>query len=192
MESAASVARRMEDQRLSRWFCTEIQVHETDLRSFLRSRFSSISDPEDILQECYARLIKQQQAGPVPITRAYLFVVARNVALDLSRRKRIVAFKPLDQSTGSSVVEESAHVADQLCRAEELKILDDAIQSLPDRCREILILRRLHGHSYRDIGRRLQISEATVHAQVVLGLKRCRHYLCAHGVSQACLHDDAS
>ncbi len=187
-ELTATMARRLGEQKAARWFREEIQVHEADLRAYLRSRFSGLPDTEDIIQDCYARLFRMREQASVPITRAYLFVVARNAAIDLIRRKQTVPLEPLDQLVSSSVVEEGAHAADQLCHAEELQLLEEAIRDLPPRCRDIIILRRLHGLSHREIGRRFQISEATVHAQLCIGLKRCRQYLCAHGVTKACLH----
>jgi RNA polymerase sigma-70 factor (ECF subfamily) len=185
--TAADSARRATDQQTARWFREEIQVHEPALRAYLRSRFSALPDADDLIQDCYARLLRQRQQGPVPVTRAYLFVVARNAALDLLRRRRIVALEPLDQAPSSSVVDDGMHAADQICQGEELALLDAAIRELPPRCRDIVVLRRLHGLSYQEIARRLQISESTVHAQLCLGLKRCRAYLCAHGVTKACL-----
>ncbi|MDB6128102.1 MAG: polymerase, sigma-24 subunit, subfamily, partial [Verrucomicrobia bacterium] len=63
-------------QREARWFREEIEAHEADLRAYLRSRFASLPDTDDIIQDAYAKLLKLREGGSVAITRAYLFVVA--------------------------------------------------------------------------------------------------------------------
>ena len=81
--------------------------------------------------------------------------------------------------------------AEALSHEQELQLLDEAMRALPPRCREILTLRRLHGLSHRAIAERLGIAEGTVNAQLAIGLLRCRQYLCAHGVSRACIRTNA-
>jgi len=44
---------------------------------------------------------------------------------------------------------------------------------LPERCREVFTLRRIHGVSQKEIAARLGISEKTVENQSVLALRRC-------------------
>lgn len=178
-------AKRDEYSALVFWFQQEIQVHEPDLRAYLRSRFSDVPDPDDILQDCYTRLVRLRENGPIPVTRAYLFVVVRNAAVDFIRRRKVVPLEPLDESAAASVADERHNAADQLCHEEELQLLDRAIGDLPPRCREILVLFRLHRLSYREIARRLGISESTVHVQLCLAMKKCRHFLADHGVTKA-------
>ncbi|MFM9956267.1 MAG: RNA polymerase sigma factor [Opitutaceae bacterium] len=57
-----------------------------------------------------------------------------------------------------------------------------AIDSLPARCREILILRKLRGVPQKAIAAQLGLSEQTVQVQVSRGVRRCEEFLRAHGV----------
>lgn len=171
----------------ARWFRDEIRPHERELRAYLRGRFPTLPDVDDLVQETYARLLRARQLGRATLTRAYLFVVARNVALDLVRRDKTIAFQPLDDFASSSVVEERPNAAETLSHEQELALLADALRALPPRCREILTLRRIEGLSYREIAEKLGIAEATVNAQIAIGVMRCRAYLCAHGVARACI-----
>jgi RNA polymerase sigma-70 factor (ECF subfamily) len=119
-------------------------------------------------------------------------VVARNVALDQLRRKKIVLVDPLGDLAELSVVEERPDAAETLSHEQELELLAEAIRALPPRCREILTLRRIEGLSHRGIAEKLGIAEGTVNAQLAIGLMRCRQYLCAHGVTRACVHATAT
>jgi RNA polymerase sigma-70 factor (ECF subfamily) len=170
-----------------RWFKEEIRPHERELRAYLRGRFPSLGDVDDLVQETYARLLRARKTGRATLTRAYLFVVARNVALDLIRRENAVSVERLGEMEGLYVVEDRPDAAETLSHEQELALLHEAIRALPPRCREILTLRRIDGLSHREIAARLGIAEGTVNAQLAIGLMRCRQYLCAHGVTRACI-----
>lgn len=171
----------------ARWFREEVRPHERELRAYLRGRFPSLPDVDDLVQETYARLLRARHTGQSTLTRAYLFVVARNVALDLVRREKVIAVERLGEMAGLSVVEERPDAAETLSHEQELSLLDEAVRALPARCREILTLRRIEGLSHRQIAEKLGIAEGTVNAQLAIGLMRCRQYLCAHGVTRACI-----
>lgn len=171
----------------TRWFKEEVRPHERELRAFLQRRFPTVGDVDDVVQETYARLLRAREAGVATLTRAYLFVIARNVALDLVRRNRTVSLEGLGDRGELSVVEEGPDAAETLSREQELELLAAAMRALPPRCREILTLRRIQGLSHRAIAERLGIAEGTVNAQLAIGLMRCRQFLCAHGVTRACI-----
>ena len=55
--------------------------------------------------------------------------------------------------------------------------MTEAIQSLPDRCRQIFTLRKVYGMSQQQIAQRLGISEHTVSAQLTIGVRKCTDYV---------------
>jgi RNA polymerase sigma factor (sigma-70 family) len=171
------------DRELSRWFVEEIQSHEHDLRAYLRGRFPSLGDIDDLLQETYARILRAREVGKASLTRAYLFVTARNAALDQLRRNRPVSLDRIAEIDPSAVVEERPDAAESASHDQELEILAEAIASLPERCREIFILRRYHDLSHKQIAQKLGLAGNTVNAQLVTGMLRCREYLRARGVT---------
>ncbi|HRE83122.1 MAG TPA: sigma-70 family RNA polymerase sigma factor [Opitutaceae bacterium] len=176
----------------SSWFVDDVQPHESKLRAYLKARFPTLNDVDDLLQETYTRLIKARASGKGPVSGGYLFVTARNLALDLLRRREVVPMGSLEEDPVSRVLDDRPDAAESLSREQELELLADAIRALPERCREIVRLRRLEGLSHREIADRLGIREATVNAQLAIGLIRCRKYLCAHGVAKACIQNSAS
>lgn len=166
----------------SRWFSEEVLPHEAQLRGFLRSRFPSLTDLDDLVQESYARLLRARAAGSVSNTKSYLFTTARNAALDLFRRERIISFEGVADLQELSVLQEGTDSADSNNRDEELEVLTAAIRALPERCREVLVLRKHHGLSHREIAEKLGISQNTVNAQITVGMMRCREYFRARGL----------
>ena len=58
----------------SRWFVEEVLPHEAKLRAWLRVRFPSVADADDLVQEAYARLMQAHATGPIACPRALLLV----------------------------------------------------------------------------------------------------------------------
>lgn len=169
-------------EELSRWFAAEVQPHEAALRAWLRSQFPQLTDVDDLVQEAYARVLRAKERGPVQTPRALLFTSARHVAIDLLRRQKIVTFEPIAENPASPVYDESRGVAETAAHHQELEILTHAIQSLPDRCRQVLTLRKIYGLPQKEIAAQLGISEHTVEVQVANGMRRCTDFLARHGL----------
>jgi RNA polymerase sigma-70 factor (ECF subfamily) len=115
--------------------------------------------------------------------RGLLFATARNLAVDALRRRQVVAFEPMAEEAGSSVYMDATDVVEAVSQSQERELLTEAIQSLPDRCRQVLTLRAVYGLSQREIAERLGISENTVEKQLCKGLRRCGDFFAARGLT---------
>lgn len=166
----------------SRWFAEEVQPHESSLRAYLRGKFPSLPDIDDLVQESYARLIRAKAAGRVTYVKAFLFTTARNAALDLFRRGKVVTFESVGDIAELSVFEDGPSAAEVVNKQEELELLAEAVRALPDRCRQVLTLRLLYALSHKEIAAKLEISEHTVKAQLAKGMRRCAAYFEARGL----------
>lgn len=191
---ALSLARRLRpalrampppDVDISRWFAEEVRPHEPALRSYLRSRFPTLRDIDDLVQESFSRLVQARRLGRVAEARPYLFSVARHAAIDWYRRNRALALEPIVDHDDRFVEESGADAAVSLDHDQELAALAAAIAELPARCRQVLTLRKLHGLSHRAIADRLGISENTVSAQITLGVFRIREYFALRGLARS-------
>src|SRR5688500_16342255 len=110
----------------TRWFTEEVQPHEPMLRAWLRARFPSLTDTDDLVQESYARLIRARANGQVRNAKNYLFKTALNAALDIVRRKKVVSFEGVGEYATLSVLEERPDASESASRTEELEILRQA------------------------------------------------------------------
>lgn len=166
----------------ARWFSEEVQVHETLLRSWLRSRFPSLPDVDDVVQESFKRVWLALDHAPIVSGKAFLFATARNLALDQMRRDQVAKFEPIAEIDDQFVLDDDISIPDAVAKNQELELLTQAIQQLPDRCRQVLTLRKIYGLSQREIAAQLGISEHTVEAQVGNGMRRCAEFLARHGL----------
>ena len=175
-----------QDPETARWFADTVQPHESELRAYLRAKFSAHLDIDDLVQETYARLLQAREQAALRSPKAYLFTTARNAAFDFFRRRKIVTIDGIAELELLPVFEDRPGVAEAVCHDQELQLLAEAIQALPERCRQVITLRKIHGLSHREIAAQLGVAENTVNAQVALGVLRLRDYLQSRGVTKEC------
>ncbi|MSU49193.1 MAG: sigma-70 family RNA polymerase sigma factor [Opitutus sp.] len=165
------------------WFAEHVYAHDRKLKSYLQRSFPSLRDIDDIAQESYLRVWRRHLERPVIFSRAFLYKVAARLALDAVRRTRNC---PIEASQSSNVlngIDEAATVIERVCVTQEIELLYEAIGGLPARCREIFLLRKIHGLSQKEIAWRLCLSEQTVQGQASRGLRRCRQLLARRGLA---------
>lgn len=157
-----------------RWFSDHVLPHEPMLRAWLRSRFPRGVELDDLVQEAFARVLHARAGGAAMRSpKAFLFATARNLALDVLRHRAVSGEDTLVPFESLDVLDESDGIPETVDRHEKLERLTLAIQSLPERCREVMTLRKVYGLSQKDIAARLGISECTVSAQLTIGVRKC-------------------
>ena len=168
------------DQRA--WFAEHVEPHEAALRNFLKAQYSSLTDVDDLVQETFLRVLRAHAVSPVESPRGLMFATARNLALDALRRRQVVAFEPMAENPESPVYMDVIDTAETVSKRQELELLTEAIQALPDRCRQVFTLRAVYGLSQREIAEKIGISENTVEKQMGKGLRRCGEFFARRGL----------
>jgi len=146
--------------------------HNETLVRFLRSHLNSEADAREAAQEAYVRILQLDRPDQPSFLRAYLFKTARHVAIDLIRRRGVRREDILTGEEPTDATQERGVIANQ-----QLKLVQEALNSLPARCREAFILNRQEGWSAQEIAIhlgvsdrmvRLYLSRALEHLQTVL------------------------
>lgn len=153
------------------WLGRTIFPHEASLRLWLARRPSGVGiEIDDVVQEAYAILAALDSVDHIRNPRTYLFEVAKSVILQSVRRARVVT---IDSLVGADVLEvpDTAPSPESVAAdRQELSRVSTAIGTLPQRCREVLLLRRLQGLSQRDVAQELGIAESTVEKHMIKAL----------------------
>jgi RNA polymerase sigma-70 factor (ECF subfamily) len=165
-----------------RWFVEQILPHEPALRAWLATRYSDTLDIDDFVQDTFFRVLKARKTIGINSSKAFLFTTARNLVLDHLRHSNVLNFEPLTEIEEWRVLEDMPGIRESVGRKQELEILTQAIQVLPERCRQVLTLRKIYGLSQKQIAAELGIAEHTVEVQVRLGVRRCAAYLAMYGL----------
>jgi len=150
------------------------------LRAWLRSRFSAECDLDDVVQEAFVRVLRARERDEVRAPKAFLFATARNLAVDRLRRRQVVPMNSLTEIDALSVLDGGEGIPEAVARTEEIELLTRAIQSLPERCRQVLTLRKIYGLSQKAIAAQLGITEHTVEAQGAIGVRKCAEFFARH------------
>lgn len=137
----------------------------------LRDRAVAEELVQDVMLELWRR---RETLAPDGSAQAYLFQATRNRVLNHLRHLKI------EQRSEPEIRGDSSPTphADAAVVEEELDVaVQRAVQSLPDRCREVFELSRVHGLKYAEIARTLGISVKTVEAQMGKALRILRERL---------------
>jgi RNA polymerase sigma factor (sigma-70 family) len=170
------------EQTTPRWFAREVHAHDGTLKSYLRHSFPSVRDVDDVVQESYLRIWKAKEDYPIISAKAFLFRVARHVALDLVRKRSHSPVESISPAQTSSVIDWEPNGVESLASRDTLEQLANAIAALPRRCREVIVLHKLKGMPQRDVASRLGLSARTVEKHCARALKFCERYLRDRGI----------
>ncbi len=164
------------------WFAESVRPHEPALRAFLSRRFSSLPDHDDLVQETYARLLRVSDPQRLGHVRAFLFTTARNVAIDHVRRTRRTPVDPINDNTEFALLEPAPGAAEAIDDAQRHEAMLVALGMLPERCREVMLLRYVDGLTAQEIAAHLGLAAATVRVHLMKGVRDCAQFFRARGL----------
>ncbi|HRI83071.1 MAG TPA: RNA polymerase sigma factor, partial [Opitutaceae bacterium] len=157
--------------KLVQWFSEEVYPHEGQLRGYLRRRYPRVHDVDDVVQESFLRIWKARLARPILSAKTFLFQIARHLVVDKVRRERAGRTESIEDLTLLKVMDDRPDPYELLGYHEKVAIVAGALAELPERCREVFILRKFKGVPQREIAFKLRIAEGTVESQLARGMK---------------------
>lgn len=153
------------------WVASHVLPHEADLRAWLRQRLRSSAAVDDVVQEAYCRIAALTSVTHIENGRAYLFRTASAIVIDQIRRARIVQIDSVAEMDLLDVVHDEPTPERIVAGWRDLARVKSLIEGLPDRCRRVFELRRIHGLSQREVAEQLGVTENVVEQQSARGLK---------------------
>lgn len=127
---------------------------------------------EEVVQELFVRLWEKRKSLDVETSvRQYLFRSVRNGCLNQIQHDKV---RRLHGTRLKEALTSENPSEDFLITPEMILKLEEGIESLPEKRREIFRLSREKGLKYREIAEKLKISVKTVEAQMGLALKTLR------------------
>jgi RNA polymerase sigma-70 factor (ECF subfamily) len=131
---------------------------------------------EDIVQGVFIYLWENRNKIEITTSvKTYLYTSARNKSYNYIRDNK--RFVPLSPDIDISVYEELSVETEDIHR-----LIRKAIESLPEKCKEIFQLSRDEGLSCKEIASRKGISTKTVESQIHIAIKKLRKYLAIHAI----------
>jgi RNA polymerase sigma-70 factor (ECF subfamily) len=158
------------DPKRAAWLSTHILPHESALRSWLLKRRHLPVDVDDLIQESYALIAGLKSVEHIGHPKAYFFQTARSLILQQARRAKIVSFQAMDDLDLTGVADELSPER-QVAGREELRLLNQALDTLPPKRREAFRLRKVEGLSQKEIAAQLGLSEKAVEKHVAKAIE---------------------
>ncbi|MCD8177782.1 MAG: RNA polymerase sigma-70 factor [Tannerellaceae bacterium] len=152
------------------------------LEAFARKFVIDPAEAEDIVQESFLKLWERRELLENVSLTSYLFMLVRNASLNVlkhqavadTNRIRMVDLREVERLYSVDFIEDPSTI---LMEKELTGSVDEIMEALPEKCREVFKLSRLSGYKNREIAEQLGISEKVVEKHIARALKRFREGL---------------
>lgn len=141
------------------------------LVQYFRFKLSDPQEVDDLVQEVFVRVTARHRGGEIENIGGYLFQTAASVLSDRHRRRTVRhadAHIEFDNDRHSGTDFDAARIleAKQL-----LQLAINALELLPEKTRNIFILRRVEGQAYKDIARQFGITVSAVEKHMARAIR---------------------
>ncbi len=153
------------------WFMREVVPLEPALTQYLQHNWRNKADIADLRQEVYARVFEAAQTGLPERPRQFLLATARNLLIDRVRREQIVPIEAVADLDALEIAKDAPGPDHAVIARDELRKLQTALDKLPPRCREAVVLQKIEGLSIREIAAQMGVAEATVKTHLADGIR---------------------
>lgn len=152
------------------WFVREVLPLEAALMQFLRRSRRNASDADDLRHDVYVRVCEAAFKEIPTSTKPFVFSIARNLVIDRARHDQVVPIEAVADLEELSVATDVPGPDRSVAAREELRTLQSALDRLPPRCREAVVMRKIDGLSRKEIAARMGIAEITVRRHISDGM----------------------
>lgn len=165
------------DSNSTEWGLAQYTRYYRELLGFLTIKLRCPHEAADMVQETFARLVALDDVSAIRQPRAFLYRIARNLAVDSVRKRSMQArhfidLTEVDEAPSDDPMPDHLIEEDQLRRA-----LDQTITEMPARRRDVFLLYRFAGLKQTEIAGRLGISTSMVERHLMKAMAQCRQRL---------------
>jgi RNA polymerase sigma-70 factor (ECF subfamily) len=159
------------------WFDNFVEETKGPLAAFIGRIMTSRDDVQGVMQDAYLKVFvalgKHRDEGHSP--SALLYATARNLAISRLRHQKVVQCSITAVSVAEELRGDRSTAEQSVSHSQRLNELLLIINTLPPKCRDVFVLRWIHGLSQRAISERLGIAESTVEKHLAKGLRYCKN-----------------
>jgi RNA polymerase sigma factor (sigma-70 family) len=141
-------------------------------------------DVEDLTQEAFIKAFNSLDKFDRQFAfSTWLFKIATNNCIDYLRKKKLSTFS-IDKDIESDEDEFKFEIPDhetkpdrEIMESQRKELIDQAIESLPEKYRKVIILRHKHDMDYEEIAKELNLPLGTVKAHIFRGRELLNKFL---------------
>jgi len=143
------------------------------LRGFFSKRVKDAAEVDDLTQEVFLHLIRRARGEPIEHVEQYVFQVAANALRDW-RRRREVRDQDAHESFDADIHQPATDISPErvLLGREAIERVTAVLRGLPQRTRDVFVLRALEQRKYADIAVMMGISVRAAEKHMAKALAR--------------------
>ncbi len=128
-----------------------VQRWETDVKNFLVHMTGSLEEAQDLTQDTFVQVFRKAgKYQPDGKFKSWLFRIAGNFARSNLRRRKVIGWVSFNPDYHDRA-EKRGDQADHLTAQEDSTVVQTALDRLPQRQKEALVLHRFQGLKYKEI-----------------------------------------
>lgn len=136
-------------------------------------------DVDDILQETFIRVLRSEKQQEIKSPKGYLFAVSRNLVLKKLVEQSKEIHSEIDEAIQEPDVENT--VETDLYQKAKFQRFNDVLNTLPEKHRRAILLRKLYCLTHKEIAKKMDISVSSVEKYIAKGLMQIKQSLHAQG-----------
>jgi RNA polymerase sigma factor (sigma-70 family) len=153
------------------WFLREVLPLEPLLMQFLHRNWRNQDDVADLRQEVYVKVWIAAHKQFPDHTKRFVLATARNLIINKLRDAHVVPIELIADVDALGSAIDAPGVDQTVMARDELRRLQDALDQLPPRCREAVLLAHVEGLAGHEIAQRMGITRAAVSIHLAQGLR---------------------
>lgn len=148
--------------------------HFGELRAFLLRRVGCHEMAAELTHDAFIRVMSYGSGAPVRNSRALLYRIAGNLAIDHHRANPIRTECIDDLHENEQLATDLHDPARVACARQALDRLCAAIEGLPPQCRRAFVLHKFEGHSHDEIAEKFGVTRNAVEKLLIRALVQLR------------------
>lgn len=153
------------------WFVREVLPLESVLMQFLRRNWSNKSEIADMRQEVYVRVYEAARDNIPNPAKPFVLTTARNLMINRVRREQVVSIETMADLDALGMASDAPGPEAVAIGKDTLRRVQSALDRLPERAREVILLKQIEELSRAEIAQRMGIGEETVKWHLAKGMR---------------------
>jgi RNA polymerase sigma-70 factor, ECF subfamily len=151
-----------------------MRLHQKQVLMTALRLLGNMEDAQDAAQETFLRLYKNLNRLPdILEMKSWLYRVTVNICNDLHRQRGRRKTEPL---SGPEPVSSRLDPEEALSETERVRLVEKALQTLPEKERAAVVLRDVQGLSTREVAEILGTAEVTVRSQISMARGKLKKF----------------
>ncbi|MGJ8679387.1 RNA polymerase sigma factor [Paraglaciecola sp.] len=144
--------------------------YKSALKYFISGLVINSQDVDDVCQETFLRTYKSSLETEIKTPKSFMFKVAKNLIYSDFRRASTQLNEYVEDIDLVDCELELDNLEKNSIAQEKLGVMCEAIAGLPNKCRQVVVMRKVYGMKTKDIAKRMNISPVTVSNYITKGM----------------------